>query len=1046
MRRSFCAKVVCFLISIIVFPVMLAAQQGATPSFARAGNGVISVLVEPGSGQFRIEAANGAPLLFTGKEGVTAYSNLHALNTTWTTNTLQRSATPPGTVPFPAVQVTELPDRVRIESVVRKGNDSLRFVQELLPSLDGDYAYINIINTVENLTARPLPAGVLLMLDIMIGEEDTVDLTVDALRIDRERDWRNTSVPDRYEAQVQGSPFRIRGRLRSGTADIPDRFIAGNWQFNGYLGTVAWEYTPSGLPIIDDAVVLRWDRQSIPPGTSRTVRADYGYLTFFDTELFCAIDEIRYNADSTAYVPDPLALHATVRNTGVLPLPDIDVAVSLPPELTFAAGEGTIKTIPGPIPVGESRTLTWWTHTAPVADPTPIQAEFEIISPTELAVNCTADGVIPPLTKAMAELDCGDTIRLYPDPQAAGYIPDPFTISAILTNTGHVPIRNATATLALPPELDLVSPPFLQLVFPDPLLPGEFARVDWQVRALVQTADIAVRYSILVHADDGLQLSCENVVLLSALDRSPCIEPGVSTAGQEFYVAFLPDLIGAAQQYLRVFITAPEESTVRIRDLHAGSEQTVVVPEGAVKLVEVDRSLSRYPPEIPVARGVYIESDNPVHVFIAGYVDRHSDGSTVLPIHALGTSYVTVGYNWTDAYEHFVVLATEDMTEVTITPTAFTSSGRPDGQPITVSLARGEVYYIRAFVGGVGGSLTGSRIEANKPVAVFSGGESGWIPENNRDLYGFLNPHHHQMIPIRYLGNEYVAVPYRSRLNGDTWRIVATEDNTTVTRNGTVLPILAHAGAWMEDVMTDVTHFASDKPILVAQYANSAMWDAPENHHGDASMLVLVPTDRFMSCHYFPSGVLAPVFDVPGDADSNFVNIIVHDGGEQQVMLNYVPVDASEFTSLTGTSWQTARLRLPHGVNRLETADPRGLGAVSYGFTFHDAYTMFTGFRTSSGTSRVLPPALPVALSLEAPWPQPVKGDIALRFTLPQAGHADILLVDMLGRTKSVLLSGYVDAGTHRVNLPTHTLSSGRYQLILRSKDGTASQPLLILR
>ena len=313
-----------FLLLVVMSWMSLAAHnihaQGDDGlSYVRADNGVIAVLAEKTSGQFRIEAAGGAPLLFRSGKGVTAYTNLHFGNNTWTTNLLHRAAPPSGTRGMTGVRVEERSDRIHIEAVIRNGTDSVRFLQDLIPSLDGDYAYVNIVTSVENLSGRPVTAGLLQLLDIMIGEADSVDLTVGGFRVLREREWSGAAVPDSYEARAAGSPYLVRGRLRSATADAPDRLIAGNWQFSGYLGTLAWDYTPSGRVLTDDAVALRWDDTPIPPGGSRTVRADYGYITYADVELLCSADALGYTADSSAYAPDPLTLRATVRNTGTLP-------------------------------------------------------------------------------------------------------------------------------------------------------------------------------------------------------------------------------------------------------------------------------------------------------------------------------------------------------------------------------------------------------------------------------------------------------------------------------------------------------------------------------------------------------------------------------------------------------------------------------------------------------------------------------------------------------------------------------------------------------
>lgn len=1262
-RRVILVFIGCVLVSIgsVLSSMSAVARTGSDRSYARAENGVIAVLVERSSGQFRIEAAGGTPLLFRGGKGVTAYTNVHVGQTVWTSNVLHRPSPPSGTVAFPDFQIEELSDRVRLQCVLHDGTDSIRFTQEFVPSLDGDYAYVNIITGMHNLGDRPVRAGCQLMLDIMIGDADTVDLTMDGVAVSRERDWRAGDVPTMYEATATGSGYRVRGRLRGATADAPDRVIAGNWQFGGYLGTLAWDYTVSGLPLIDDAVALRWDDAALAPGASRLVRTDYGYLAFTDVELQCSVDTLGYNDDSTSYRPDPLALRATLRNRGSLPILAMDVMISLPSALTLAPGETGVKAVGGVLAPGAETTLTWWAHASPQPDSTQVSPRFEIIAPVALTRVCDAALVLPPLVTPDVVLDCGDTIRLALDPDGGGYVPDPFTISAVVRNRGNVPLRGGVGTLAVPAELVLLPPGTNIAVLPDPLLPGQSVQLEWRLRAILQDIPVRATYTIMLTAEGIAPVSCGNAVLLPPIIVEPCFESARSTAGTEFPIAFLPDVIGAAAEHLRIFIAAPERSHVRVTDPRDNTETVIDIPAGALRMVEVDATLNDYGPEQPLVRSVWVRSDHPVHVFTGNYRDRHSDGMSVLPMHALGTHYVTAGYNWSDAHEHFAVLATEDATAVTITPRAFTSTGRPDHVPFTITLDRGQIYYVKAFVAGAGGSLTGTRIEATKPVAVFSGAESGWIPETTDPNAGFLNPSADQMLPTRVLGTEYVAVPFRSRRNGDTYRIVATEARTTVTRTGRAPVLLATAGEWIEDNLSDVTHIAADRPVLVVQFANSASWDDPHNEYGDGSMCVLTPTDRHMRCHYFPAGMLeadvtlvanqavsldpgewlqvpdtpalaspvftaecwirawdsgtlisrsgggeywrldfdrsrrriglftgdsvhtdgaftrdnqvspgvwahialtvnaavdtarvyidgrleletaivprvipaggglafggmydssgaatfgglleecrywsvartpsqirasmsarlpeedrgllagywsfcegyrdetrfghhllpmgvirlVEVFDLPAalnciaQEDSNFVTIVVPEGGQGQVLLNFMPVDATAFEAVGGATWHVARVKVPTGMNRLETSDPRGLGAVTYGFAYHDAYTMNTGFRVQDTPAAISSVPAASDIVLEAPAPNPLHRAGTILYTLPRPGDVRLTLVDALGRTCTVLADGSHPAGEHRVVFDAAMLASGRYQLVLTALGQVRTQPVVIVR
>lgn len=1251
MRSDFRTAVFALLFAIgcICFAGSVCHAQGSGGlQYATADNGIIAVQVEKSTGQFRITASDGTPLLFSGRKGVTGYTNVRYGTTTYTTNLLHRPSAPAGSRPLTDPRIETLADRVRLQAALVQQGDTLLLLQDLIPTIDGDYAYINIVTTLQNASTRVVRAGSLLMQDIMIGAHDRVDLLVDSAAVSAERSWSATQIPDRFEAHVPGSPYQIHGRLVSSTADRPDFFVAGNWRFNGYLGTAVWDYVPSGLAITDHAVLLRWDAREIPAGSSRTMRTDYGFLAIRDVTLDCDLPELLPTRDSSSYTPWPIPATAIITNTGTLPLANLDVEITLPPELHLLQGQTRLQNIAGPLLPGKAVSVTWLLDADTVDQATLVKAEFAIAAPQDLVKYCDAETILPPLIIPMIALDCGDTLRLSRHPEGAGYKPDPFSIAVYVENTGTVPVSGLSAELQLPVGLVLTTGSLIQPVQPDLLLPGTGVVISWQVRAINQTVRTVATYTVRVF-NTVLESACDNVVLIPPIRSEPCVEAGINTAGKEFWVGFLQDSVGIAIEALRIYISAPEAARVQIYHPNGFDVDSIDIPAGGLRMIEVDSDVNDYTKETVVRKGVRLRSDRAVHVFAGNFRDRHTDAYTVLPDHALGTHYVTAGYNWADATEHFCVLASEDNTVVHITPAAFTSTGRPTGQEFTIALDAGELYYVRSFVAGFGGSLTGSRIVADRPVAVLSGAETGWVPEQGGNPSAFLNPLAEQMIPRRYLGTEYVVTPFRSRYGGDTYRIIATEDSTNVTVGGGPTMLLHPAGMWIEDLVTQPVLVSSNRPVMVAQYANSAAWDMPNNEYGDGSMMLQVPTDRYMSCHYFPAGTLiadativpnivaqvddiswlegapskrlavsvftvecwvqsffggiivsrrsgdsalwkleyenararlafhterpgygsyetsadnsitngawthiALVVDGPsgtatayingneamqavfsptdfaGDArlawggihgdpstalfigeldecrfwegkrtpeqiraamserlsqldrsgllgywpfcdgfrdetlyqhhlfpqgnamlqqsyslpaslncseqrDSNFVNLVMPAGSEAAVIVNFETLGAGDYSILPGSSYSVAQLWLPTGINRIETSDARGIGASSYGFAYHDAYTTFTGFRTQGGVQNVRPPLRPAKIELHQPWPQPAHSSFTIRYSLAQPSRISLLLHDITGRQLRVLDTGLREAGRHEVHVPRLELSAGTYLVQLQA-------------
>lgn len=1248
----------CFL-TLLVTSVLLfvthirgSAQQSGF-DFVRADNGYIAVAVERSSGQFRVEATDGTPLLFHSKNGVTAYSNIRYGSVTYTTNVWNRSMPPAGTVPLPLLSVTALSDRVRLLSMLRKGPDSVGVQIDFIPSLDGDFAYVDVVTQLHNHGRRNADIGILHLFDITLSRDDNAQCFADHTAMHRETAWSGAAVPRLVEAASPALPYRVRLRTESAAGAVPpDLLVLGNWQYYGYLGAVAWEYTASGNVLTDAAVLLRWDERPLGVGQQRRIATEYGFLVRTDLELSCSMPALSTTADSSAYIPQPLPVTAVVRNTGSVPLQNVQLSIAYAAPLALSAGETVVKTIAGPIPPGGNASTHWLFDVAGVDTLSTVPLDISVIAPDTLQRRCALDARIPPVRSTDLSISCGDTVRLGLDPGGLGYAPDPFPLRVTIRNSGRRTASGLRATIQLPPEIVLISPSTEQPVEPDPLRSGESTSLHWALRGIVQSRDVYVPCIVRILSGGDVLAECTVIVHIPEISTEPCIETRRSTAGTDFFMAFLPDHVATGAQSLRVYVTAPQGADVLLRYLDGSQWVGGSIPPGGMDAFELNVDLTNIPAETKARTGVRLTSDRPVHVYLGNYRERHSDGTAVLPAHALGTEYLTVGYNWESAWEQFLVLATEDATAVTIIPKSITSTDRPDGQPFTVILDQGEVYCVKSRYPGDGGSLTGSRISADKPVAVFSGGESGWIPSVSTPSTGFLNPHVEQMIPVEYLGTQYAAVPFRSRLRGDTYKIVATQPDTRVDAPSGALT-LQNVGDWHEENIAQARLISADKPVLVAQFANSARWDADTAEYGDGSMLLLTPLDRHISCHYFPAGMLTedPVLapntslsigtggrtEVPlnpttdqrsftfeawvqslssgsilsqweavlpvrgwllrfdqtrgrvlltvadggqsrdfsstdniifqrqwahlavvvdaaagtvevfvngsvriqatinlpspllqpltfgGDAsgmdwsgyldecrlwrgvrsptqilsrlntrigvfesdglvgywdfcdgwrdasglgnalvpfspatlihawdlpasllcaemtDSNFVTIIAPVDATNEVRLNHRALGVGDWLDLPGApGWRTASVLLPTGLNRLETSDLRGIGASSYGFAYHDAYTAWTGFGAWKTVASFAPSAVPGAPHLHAPWPNPASGSMVYTaVTIPAQQRVVLRMYDATGRLLHTVVDVECTTGTTALGIPVGGLAAGTYTLELQSGQGT---------
>ena len=160
-----------------------------------------------------------------------------------------------------------------------------------------------------------------------------------------------------------------------------------------------------------------------------------------------------------------------------------------------------------------------------------------------------------------------------------------------------------------------------------------------------------------------------------------------------------------------------------------------------------------------------------------------TSASLLLPTSAWKQSYVGIQpWSGGDVLGHasLGVIAQADGTDVTITPTANIIDGAgvfgtPQGVPRTYHLDRGNVLQAATDYDM---DLSGTTISSTKPVAVW-----GALPCS--DL-GFpaCDSMHQQLPPVDTLGQEYVAVRYRDRVDGHEesipWRLVGVVDGTAL--------------------------------------------------------------------------------------------------------------------------------------------------------------------------------------------------------------------------------------------------------------------------
>lgn len=403
----------------------------------------------------------------------------------------------------------------------------------------------------------------------------------------------------------------------------------------------------------------------------------------------------------------------------------------------------------------------------------------------------------------------------------------------------------------------------------------------------------------------------------------------LSCNGSDFWLAFpgnqFPDPAYPLLAQLRVVGTPGNTVTVEIPGL--GSNSVVVIGANGVANVVLpnDVDLGNLNDGV-LNRGIHVTTGGkPVSVYAVSRVQYTSDGYLGLPVAALGTEYVVGAYPNLHvgipelSGSQFVITATRPNTTVTITP-AFETGVRVGKVPYTLVLTNaGDCYQLRNTEDAPA-DLTGTLIEADQPVAVFGGHQCTDI--NSSSLF-FCDYLVEQIPPIHRLGTEFFAAPFATRSVGDTVRVVAARDLTTLSVNGSSV-VLTNKGDVYSLFRTTPTWITSDKPVYAAQYASSSDLDGVTN--ADPFMVTLPGRSLFSTDHTFvTAGINFP---------EHYITILAPEL-TTSVTLDGV-VTSPSFTSIGSSGFRYAHIKVTQGVHTLSAT--RAMGVLVYGWSEYSSY------------------------------------------------------------------------------------------------------------
>ena len=436
------------------------------------------------------------------------------------------------------------------------------------------------------------------------------------------------------------------------------------------------------------------------------------------------------------------------------------------------------------------------------------------------------------------------------------------------------------------------------------------------------------------------------IVLTLAVANPPPTAHGSSVSsqcsgisrGREFAVGFLDNTNQyehTRQLFILVVAFSDKETEVTLSSKHevGGNplEASFIIEAGGFRRTPIPVDYTMTGTERSM-KGIKITASSEVSTYGLMYQDYTTDGFLGIPVNNIGTQYVVLTASF--GVPQFAVIGTESLTTVQVTVSStvtFEGETYNPGDVMIFEIGDLEAVQIQGT-----GDLTGSIIQSNKPVAVFSGNECFSTPGSYCDTLT------EQLVPVNSWGERHIysaAEPTDSNL----YRLVAYFSETTVTIPGVPDQVL-NAGDFWEGRLTGSGLVSSDQPTLIMQLLatiNGLIVDPS---------LIQIPSEVQFG---FVFGFTTPPHS-GGDSQGfyNFINIVVDTEARQSVYLNGQPITNGREHDVPGSSYVVVTVQLPkgEGVYYVEQTDPQStpLSVIVYGYERDETYGYSAGLSLPS--------------------------------------------------------------------------------------------------
>lgn len=427
-----------------------------------------------------------------------------------------------------------------------------------------------------------------------------------------------------------------------------------------------------------------------------------------------------------------------------------------------------------------------------------------------------------------------------------------------------------------------------------------------------------------------------------------------SNEGTNFWFGFM-EHIDEGQNSMAVMITSKQNAAGVVQIPGLGFSQNFTVSPNQVEIIQMPTAAEYIGSEGVRNLGINVTTGDPVSVYIHQYHQARSEATVVLPVSSLSTDYYAMSYQGIstgfagNGYSQFLIVATEDETEIEFTVESNTQAGKAANSTNSILMNTGQTYVVQAAEPT--DDLSGSFIRANKKISVFAGASFSGVPSGCRSFDNLIE----QMTPIDTWGRRFVSVPTTDG-DIDVFRILASENATEYTVYGSTNNVVRNGilerGEFVEYSFPGASYIEADKPILVAQYMiGQGCTTTPDQGTGDPSIVILNSIEQIRDT--------VTLFNSPlENISSQFINVISRAEAVEEITMDGLKIQSElgfNFQFI-GPNDEYAYVRINSTDGAHTIIDPScGVIAIAYGFGEVESYAYSGGASFSKINANQLP-------------------------------------------------------------------------------------------